>query len=174
MSRIEVVRGDITAIPVDAIVNAANSALAGGGGVDGAIHRAGGPDLMRELDVIRSRQGGCPTGQAVVTSAGNLPARYVFHTVGPIYRDGQSGEPELLSSCYRTCLNLALEHQLGSISFPSISAGVYGYPIADAARVAATTVSAFLDAHPDAPLRVLLVQFSERDHRVYKQELDRR
>src|SRR5215468_3248947 len=119
--RIRIERGDITRIPVDAIVNAANSALAGGGGVDGAIHRAGGPSLMQELDVIRERAGGCPTGSAVVTGAGKLPAKFVFHAVGPVYRDGRHGEPDLLASCYRKCLELAEERKAGTISFPAIS-----------------------------------------------------
>src|SRR5438105_2868686 len=106
---IRVVRGDITRIPVDAMVNAANHALAGGGGVDGAIHRAGGPSLMEELNVIRARDGGCPTGSAVVTGPGRLPAKFVFHAVGPVYRGGRQGEPEQLASCYRTCLELAVQ-----------------------------------------------------------------
>src|SRR6266478_6554238 len=110
--------GDITRGPADVIVNAANSALMGGGGVDGAIHRAGGPSIMRELDVIREASGHCPTGSAVVTSARALPAKYVFHAVGPIYRDGAHGEPEQLESCYRKCLALAEQRDLGSISFP--------------------------------------------------------
>src|SRR5215467_14634325 len=114
--KIALKEGDITRIPVDAMANAANSALAGGGGVDGAIHRAGGPAIMRELDVIRKAQGGCPTGGAVATSAGTLPAKYVFHAVGPIYRDGKHGEPELLASCYRKCLELAEERKAGTIS----------------------------------------------------------
>src|SRR6185436_14337088 len=109
MMNIELVHGDITRVPADAIVNAANSALAGGGGVDGAIHRAGGPSIMRELDTIRARIGRCPTGSAVVTGAGNLPAKFVFHAVGPVYRDGEHQEPELLASCYRKCLALADE-----------------------------------------------------------------
>ena len=125
-AEIELLVGDITKIPVDAIVNAANSALAGGGGVDGAIHRAAGPELMRELDTIRAQVGRCPTGSAVVTGAGKLPARYVFHTVGPVYRSGDEKEAELLRSCYIRCLDLAAQNQLSSISFPSISTGVYG------------------------------------------------
>src|SRR4051794_25789201 len=121
--------GDITRIPVDAMVNAANSALAGGGGVDGAIHRAGGPSLMREL----AAYDGCPTGSAVPTGAGKLPAKYVFHAVGPVYRDGRHGEPELLASCYRKCMELGDERKVRTISFPAISTGVYGYPAKDAA-----------------------------------------
>src|SRR5580692_185917 len=134
--KLRLVIGDITKIPVDAIVNAANSGLRGGGGVDGAIHRAGGPAIMRELDEIRAKTGGCSTGSAVATSAGSLPARFVFHAVGPIYRDGRHGEPEQLASCYRTCLDLAERHGVHTISFPAISTGVYGYPLEDAAGIA--------------------------------------
>src|SRR3954469_9554583 len=134
--KISVVQGDITKIPVDAIVNAANSALAGGGGVDGAIHRAGGPEIMRELDHIRQQIGRLATGDAVVTSAGKLPAQYVFHTVGPVYRDGKHDEPGLLASCYQTCMRLADERGIATIAFPAISTGVYGYPLADAAAIA--------------------------------------
>lgn len=166
--RIELLVGDITKIPVDAIVNAANASLAGGGGVDGAIHRAGGPSLMRELDQIREAEGGCPTGSAVVTGAGRLPAQYVFHAVGPVYRDGTHGEPELLRSCYITCLNLAAERNLTSISFPSISTGVYGYPIREAAAIALETVRRWLN-DPGASVRIIkLVQFSQQDHDVYR------
>src|ERR1035438_1863423 len=117
--------GDITRVPVDAMVNAANAALGGGGGVDGAIHRAGGPEIMREPDAIRARIGRCSTGSAVATGAGRLPARYVFHAVGPVYRDGGHGEAELLASCYRTCLAMAEERGAATISFPAISTGVY-------------------------------------------------
>ncbi len=136
--------GDITRVPADAIVNAANSALAGGGGVDGAIHRAGGPEIMRELDTIRARIGRCPAGSAVATGAGKLPAKYVFHAVGPVYRDGHHGEPELLASCYRKCLELAAERDVATISFPAISTGVYGYPLEEAAAIALGAVAAHL------------------------------
>ncbi len=124
--------GDITRIPVDAIVNAANSSLSGGGGVDGAIHRAGGPSLMQELRRFEN----CRTGSAVVTHAGKLPAKWVFHAVGPVYRDGKHGEPELLRSCYSICFELAELHKARTISFPAISTGVYGYPLNDAAKIA--------------------------------------
>lgn len=134
------VEGDITKIAADAIANAANSALRGGGGVDGAIHRAGGPSIMAELDVIRARQGGCPTGQAVATRAGNLPAKWVFHAVGPVWHGGGDGEAELLASCYRACLELAVERGVKKITFPSISTGVYGYPVELAAEVAVRAV----------------------------------
>src|SRR5437016_1715017 len=141
---LRLVTGDITKVPADAIVNAANSALAGGGGVDGAIHRAGGPSIMRELDAIRKEIGRCPTGSAVVTGAGNLPAKFVFHAVGPVYRDGKHGEPELLASCYRKCLELAEERGVKTISFPAISTGIYGYPQHEAAEIAVREVKAHL------------------------------
>jgi O-acetyl-ADP-ribose deacetylase (regulator of RNase III) len=159
--------GDITKIRVDAMVNAANSALAGGGGVDGAIHRAGGSAIMRELDAIRQRQGGCPTGSAVVTTAGSLPAQYVFHAVGPVYRDGRQGEAENLASCYRAGLKLAEERGVRSISFPSISTGAYGYPMEEAARIALQTVGEQLrDA--DAGVReVLLVLYDQGSYAVH-------
>ena len=158
--------GDITRTAADAIVNAANSALAGGGGVDGAIHRAGGPAIMQELDQIRAKAGGCPTGSAVVTGAGRLPARFVFHAVGPVYRDGKRGEPALLTSCYRTCLRLAEEHAIQTIAFPSISTGAYGYPIRDAARIALAEAAQHLEQ--DCKLReVTFVLFSEADYLVY-------
>jgi O-acetyl-ADP-ribose deacetylase len=144
--QLRLVTGDITRVPAGAIVNAANSGLVGGGGVDGAIHRAGGPEIMRELDAIRPQIGGhCPTGQAVATGAGRLPARYVFHAVGPVYRDGRHGEAELLASCYRVALRLAEERKVASITFPAISAGVYGYPMAEAARIALREVMAHLE-----------------------------
>ncbi|MGP8245769.1 MAG: O-acetyl-ADP-ribose deacetylase [Bryobacteraceae bacterium] len=169
----EAVEGDITRIAVDAIVNAANSALAGGGGVDGANHRAGGPQIMRELDEIRRAAGGCPTGSAVATGAGRLPARFVFHAVGPVYRGGQHGEPELLASCYRTCLKLAEDRGVSSISFPAISAGVYGYPVQAAAEIAVREVQAHLEK-PDAKLlRVVFVLFGRADYKVYARLLER-
>ncbi len=143
-AKLSLVEGDITKVTADAIVNAANSGLVGGGGVDGAIHRAGGPSIMAELDEIRPRIGKCATGSAVVTGAGRLPAQYVIHAVGPVYRDGKRGEPELLASCYRTSLRLAEEKGAKSVTFPSISTGVYGYPLAEAATVALTTVSDYL------------------------------
>ena len=169
LSHLQLLRGDITTIKVDAMVNAANSALAGGGGVDGAIHRAGGPELMRELDVIREKEGGCPTGSAVVTHAGRLPAQYILHAVGPRYRDGAHGESELLASCYRTCLALAAERNLKTISFPSISTGIYGYPIDEAAELAVRTVADFLQQNRGSLHTVKLIQFSEADHQIYRQ-----
>ncbi|HKW99688.1 MAG TPA: O-acetyl-ADP-ribose deacetylase [Bryobacteraceae bacterium] len=159
--------GDIARITADAIVNAANSSLAGGGGVDGAIHRAGGPSIMEELDKIRDNTGGCPTGSAVVTGAGRLPAKYVFHAVGPVYRDGKHGEPDLLASCYRTCLKLADEHDVRTLSFPSISTGVYRYPIQDASRIALGEVMRRLAQTESKIQEVIFVLFSQPDYQVY-------
>ena len=157
--RLVLQEGDITRVAADAIVNAANSALAGGGGVDGAIHRAGGPEIMRELDVIRDQIGRCPAGSAVATGAGKLPAKHVFHAVGPVYRDGHHGEPELLASCHRKCLELAEEHGAATISFPAISTGVYGYPLEKAAAIALGEVSAHLQ-RPESQIReVIFVLF---------------
>jgi O-acetyl-ADP-ribose deacetylase (regulator of RNase III) len=164
-------QGDITKFAADAIVNAANSRLLGGGGVDGAIHRAGGPSILAELDVLRAQTGGCPTGSAVLTGAGKLPGRYVLHAVGPVYRDGRHGEPELLASCYRTCLQLAQEHGARTVSFPSISTGVYGYPLEAAAEIAVREVRAFL-GRPDCRLaRVTLVVFGPPALAVYERVL---
>ena len=168
LCQLQLLKGDITAIAVDAIVNAANSQLAGGGGVDGAIHRAGGPEIMRELDEIRGRIGQCETGSAVVTGAGGLPAKYIFHAVGPRYRDGKHGESDLLKSCYTTCLKLAAEHGAKTISFPSISTGIYGYPIEEGAEIAVRTVSEWLRDNPGPVRTVKLVQFSQSDHEIYR------
>lgn len=169
LRQLHLLKGDITQIAVDAIVNAANSQLAGGGGVDGAIHRAGGPGIMAELDQIRAQIGRCEPGNAVVTTAGKLPAKYVFHTVGPRYGDGNKGEAELLKSCYLSCLNLAAERDVHTISFPSISTGVYGYPIEEAAEIAVKTIADWLQEHADPIRAVKLIQFSDADHQVYRQ-----
>ncbi|MBI5559881.1 MAG: O-acetyl-ADP-ribose deacetylase [Deltaproteobacteria bacterium] len=166
-ARLSLVRGDITDESTDAIVNAANSRLAGGGGVDGAIHRAGGPRIMEEC----GRLGGCPTGSAVITKGGGLKARYVIHAVGPVYRDGLSGEKALLMGAYRKSLELALEKGLKSIAFPSISTGAYGYPVKDAAGVALRTVMDFLKKQKGIEL-VRFVLFSDRDFEVYRQTLE--
>ena len=165
--KIVLLRGDITRIAVDAMANAANSALAGGGGVDGAIHRAGGPSIMRELDGIRARSGGCPTGSAVATGAGNLPARYVFHAVGPVWRGGGHGEAELLAGCYRTCLDLARERKLRTISFPAISTGIYGYPLKDAAAIAIREVRAHLQDPMTSIEQVIFVLFDSPAEDTY-------
>jgi O-acetyl-ADP-ribose deacetylase len=160
--------GDITRIPVDAIVNAANSALSGGGGVDGAIHRAGGPQIMQELEVIRTEIGGCKTGDAVATSAGNLPAKYIFHAVGPVYHGGQHGEAELLRNCYRRAFELANERKVQSMSFPAISTGIYGYPIEQAALIALDEIQANLRSDTSV-IEATLVLF---DRAAYKAHAD--
>ena len=165
--------GDITRVRADAIVNAANSALAGGGGVDGAIHRAGGPEIMRELDGIRRQIGHCPTGSAVATGAGRLPAKYVFHGVGPVYRDGEQGEPELLASCYRKCLELAEERGVASIGFPAISTGVYGYPLEEAAEIAIHEVKAHLERTDGKVQQAIFVLFGREAYEVYAKLLGR-
>jgi O-acetyl-ADP-ribose deacetylase (regulator of RNase III) len=157
---LELVEGDITQQDTDAIVNAANKYLRPGGGVDGAIHRAGGPEIEAECRQL----GGCPTGEARIT------ARYVIHTVGPIYKDGVHGEPELLASCYRESLKLASARGLQSLAFPSISTGVYGYPMADAARVALATVKEYLTHHPEIE-RVRFVLFGRPAYEVYAKVL---
>ncbi|MFB3825585.1 MAG: O-acetyl-ADP-ribose deacetylase [Bryobacteraceae bacterium] len=163
--------GDITRVRADAIVNAANSALAGGGGVDGAIHRAGGPAIMRELDRIRAEIGRCETGNAVVTSAGNLAARYVFHAVGPVYRGGARGEPAQLASCYANCLRLAEERALRTIAFPSISTGVYGYPVEEAARIAIGEVQKHLSREGIALEEAKFVLFDRGTFDAYARNL---
>lgn len=153
---LQLVQGDITTQEVDAIVNAANPQLAGGGGVDGAIHRVGGPAIMEETD--QRYPDGCPTGQAVISAAGDLPCKYVIHTVGPVWNGGIRGEPDLLKSAYRSSLQLAVEHHCDSVAFPAISAGVYGYPLDLAAAHALTTVADFL-RDEQAPGRVIFVLF---------------
>jgi O-acetyl-ADP-ribose deacetylase (regulator of RNase III) len=169
-TRLRVVQGDITKLATTAIVNAANSSLLGGGGVDGAIHRAGGPAILDECRQIRARQGGCKTGEAVITTGGRLPAQYVIHTVGPVWNGGHRGEPELLAACYRNSLGLALDRQLESVAFSAISTGVYGYPKAEAATVAVREVRQWLASH-EWPQEVVLVAFDEEAKRQYEQAL---
>jgi O-acetyl-ADP-ribose deacetylase (regulator of RNase III) len=169
--KLTLLEGDITRVAADAIVNAANSALAGGGGVDGAIHRAGGPPIMRELDAIRMQVGGCPTGSAVATGAGNLPAKYVFHAVGPVYRGGRHGESELLASCYRRCLELAEERQAATISFPAISTGIYGYPLEEAAAIALREVTAHLNREQVHVQHAIFVLFGRAAYEAYAKAL---
>ena len=164
------VQGDITKEQVDAIVNAANEQLMGGGGVDGAIHRAGGPAIMAQCNEIRAEQGGCPTGSAVITTGGNLSAKHVIHTVGPVWRGGNAGEPRLLASCYRESLSLALEGGIKTIAFPSISTGIYGYPIDQAAGVAINTVKEFLEGH-DGIEEVRFVLFDDVTYAGYENAL---
>ncbi len=168
MGVLKLICGDITRQEVDAIVNAANESLAGGGGVDGAIHRAGGPQIMAECDRIRAEHGGCATGSAVVTGAGRLKAQAVIHTVGPRWRGGGAGERELLESCYRSCLAIARERAFATVAFPSISTGVYGYPVEDAARVAITALLEGLDVEPQAFDELRMVLFSSDDLEVYR------
>jgi len=164
---LELVQGDITEQEVDAIVNAANSRLAGGGGVDGAIHRAGGPEIMEEC----RRVGRCPTGGAVATGAGRLKARWVIHAVGPVYRGGKGGERDLLAGAYQSSLDLAAELGAGSVAFPSISTGAYGYPIREASTVALGTVMDFIKAEPGRLGLVRFVLFSHGDYRAYAETL---
>ncbi|MBP1700414.1 MAG: Appr-1-p processing domain protein [Deltaproteobacteria bacterium] len=165
-STLEVVQGDITHQDTEAIGNAANSALAGGGGVDGAIHRAGGPSIMSEL---KAKYKGCPTGSAVMTGGGNLKAKYVIHAVGPRY-SGSSQDPELLSGAYRKSLELCTQNKISSIAFPSISTGIYGYPVEEASRIALKTVMDYLKEHPEIKL-VRFVLFDSRTFSVYGEAL---
>jgi O-acetyl-ADP-ribose deacetylase (regulator of RNase III) len=171
-TRVRLVRGDITHQDTDAVVNAANSGLMGGGGVDGAIHRAGGPAILSEcMEIRRTRHpDGLPTGEAVITGGGNLRARHVIHTVGPVWRGGGSEEEKLLANAYRSSLRVAHENGLTSVAFPSISTGAYGYPIEKAARIALGTVKAFLEETPFLD-EVVFVLFSERDYEVYGRAL---
>jgi O-acetyl-ADP-ribose deacetylase (regulator of RNase III) len=163
MNRIEVIKGDITKIKADAIVNAANSSLMGGGGVDGAIHRAGGAAILEECKKIAAKQGGCKTGEAVITTAGNLPANYVIHTVGPVWNGGHNNEKEKLANCYFNSLRLAVEHQCKTIAFPNISTGVYRFPKEEAARIAVESIKEFLSK--DASIeRVIIVCFDDENY----------
>jgi O-acetyl-ADP-ribose deacetylase (regulator of RNase III) len=162
LRKLEIRQGDITRLDVDAIVNAANTRLLGGGGVDGAIHRAAGPQLLEECRSI----GGCPTGEARITGGYNLPARHVIHTVGPVY-SGKPQDSQLLTNCYLNCLTLAVENNLSSVAFPAISCGVYGYPIEDACKIAVDTSCNFLKANPSLE-KIIFILFSEKDCGVYE------
>ena len=169
--KLHLIQGDITQQSTDAIVNAANSSLMGGGGVDGAIHRAGGPAILDECKQIVSRQGRLPTGKAVMTTGGNLKAKYVIHTVGPVWHGGNQGEPELLASAYRESLKQATEKKLSSISFPSISTGIYGYPVNQGAKVAIGSVIAFLHQGTTSLQQVVFVLFDARTFAAYASAL---
>ncbi|MCU0355492.1 MAG: O-acetyl-ADP-ribose deacetylase [Cytophagales bacterium] len=169
---IELTKGDITEMCVDVIVNAANSSLLGGGGVDGAIHRKGGKAILEECTAIRNRQGGCPTGEAVYTTAGNLPARYVIHTVGPVWNNGKSNEAALLASCYRNSLRIADSLGAKTVAFPNISTGIYGYPKQEAAQVAVQTVRDYQNTDT-AVEKVFFVCLDEENYRIYDQLLNR-
>ncbi len=168
---LELIQGDITKAQVDAIVNAANSALVGGGGVDGAIRRAGGDAIEEACAEIRAREGGCPTGKAVITTGGDLYAKYVIHTVGPVWDGGNSGEPELLASCYQESLQLAVENSVQSVAFPSISTGIFGYPTEKAADVALTAVRDFVEQGDNAPASVQFVLFDDATYTCYTDAL---
>jgi O-acetyl-ADP-ribose deacetylase (regulator of RNase III) len=181
-TKLSLIVGDITKQKTDAIVNAANSSLLGGGGVDGAIHRAGGRKILEECIKIREKQGGCETGEAVITTGGNLPAKYVIHTVGPVWRGGNKGQPpapfdkgdreaELLANCYTNSLKLAMENGIKTISFPAISTGVYGYPIEQAAIVALRAVIEFVKEN-DFLDEVVFVLYKQRDYDVYEKALN--
>lgn len=172
MASIRIIKDDITKLKVDAIVNAANSSLLGGGGVDGAIHRAGGPAILEECRKIVARQGGCKTGEAVITGAGKLPAKFVIHTVGPVWNGGKNNEAALLAKCYQNSLKLAEENGCKSIAFPNISTGVYGFPKDKAAEIAYKTVTAYL-SNTHAISEVIFVCFDSDNYELLKQEQEK-
>jgi O-acetyl-ADP-ribose deacetylase (regulator of RNase III) len=169
-NRIELLKGDITKIKTDAIVNAANSSLMGGGGVDGVIHRAGGPAILEECRKIIARQGRCATGEAVITTGGNLPAKFVIHTVGPVWNGGQYDEENKLANCYKNSLRLAVENNCRSIAFPNISTGIYHFPKKEAAQIAISTVKAFL-ANDHTIELMTFVCFDDENYELYKDSL---
>lgn len=171
-NKIEVIKGDITKIKVDAIVNAANSSLLGGGGVDGAIHRAGGSAILLHCKKIIQKQGGCITGQAVITTAGDLPAEFVIHTVGPVWHGGTHNEENDLASCYNSSLQLAAENNCNSVAFPNISTGVYGFPKDKAAEIAVRTTIQFLSENK-IPEKVIFVCYDEENFELVKKELNK-
>lgn len=168
----KVIKGDITKLTVDAIVNAAKSSLLGGGGVDGAIHKAGGPEILAECMEIRAKQGGCRTGEAVITRGGKLPAKFVIHTVGPVWKGGNNNEKELLANAYRNSLSLAARHTIRSIAFPSISTGIYGFPKKDAAEIAIREVRLFLREDHPVLKEVIFCCFDEENYQLYKSLMD--
>ncbi|HEX8334683.1 MAG TPA: O-acetyl-ADP-ribose deacetylase [Segetibacter sp.] len=166
-TKLTLLKGDITKLHVDAIVNAANTSLLGGGGVDGAIHRAGGSQILKECIEIRNAQGGCPTGEAVITNAGNLPAKKVIHTVGPVWRGGSDEERVLLSNCYFNSLDLAKKHELRSLAFPNISTGVFGFPKEEAAEIAVATTQRFIADEPDVFDEIIFICFDDENYKLY-------
>ena len=167
-TKITLLQGDITKIKADAIVNAANTSLLGGGGVDGAIHRAGGPAILEACQQIRAKQGGCDVGKAVITTAGLLPAKYVIHTVGPVWNGGNKGEPELLANCYRNSLQLAVDHAVKSIAFPNISTGIYRFPKPEAAAIAIKEVRQFV-TNDNSLEEIFFVCFDDENYELYKE-----
>lgn len=166
----ELIKGDITKLEVDAIVNAANSSLQGGGGVDGAIHKAGGPAILEECYAIRAKQGGCKPGEAVITTGGKLPAKFVIHTVGPVWNGGKNNESMRLKSCYETSLELAIEHKVESIAFPNISTGIYRFPKKEAMEIAISTVKKFFEKKSEQ-ISVIFVCFDEENFQLYQKGL---
>ena len=170
--KIEILKGDITKVSVDAIVNAANTSLLGGGGVDGAIHRAGGPAILEACRKIVARQGGCKTGEAVITTGGNLKAKFVIHTVGPVWNGGQQHEAEKLAACYKNSLRLAIENNCISIAFPCISTGVYGYPVNEAAAIAVKAVTQFVSQNEKIE-KVIFACFDDLNYNAIKMHLHR-
>ncbi len=169
-NKMEVIKGDITKITVDAIVNAANSSLMGGGGVDGAIHRAGGPEILEDCRKIVARQGGCKTGEAVITTGGRLPAKFVIHTVGPVWQGGQHREKEKLADCYKNAMQVAVENGCKSIAFPNISTGIYGFPKPEAAKIAVKTVADLLERNI-AIDKVIFICFDEENYQLIKEQI---
>ncbi len=166
--KINIIKGDITTIAADAIVNAANTSLLGGGGVDGAIHRKGGNAILQECIAIRNKQGGCKTGEAVITGAGYLPAKFVIHTVGPVWQGGNNDEAQLLANCYKNSLKIAHEKQMDTIAFPNISTGIYGFPKALAVQVATNAVKDFFNCEPCAVIKeIIFVCFDEENFQLY-------
>lgn len=172
MTRLALVKGDITQLDVDAIVNAANTSLLGGGGVDGAIHRAGGPQILEECKAIRNKQGGCAVGEAVITTGGKLKARYVIHTVGPVWNGGSNGEANLLSNAYRNSLVIAQNQRIKTIAFPNISTGIYRFPKDEAVKIALQEVRLFLDQNHHPFTEIIFCCFDEENYRLYKEELE--
>lgn len=171
LCEIELIKADITKVSVDAIVNAANNSLMGGGGVDGAIHREGGPEILEECRKIVDRQGECKTGEAVITIAGKLPSKFVIHTVGPVWNGGQAGERDQLANCYRNSIKLAVENHCRTLAFPNISTGIYGFPKEEAAKVAVEAVLNFIAT--TGPLeKIIFVCYDEKNFTLYKKELD--